>query len=131
MAPMLTRLRQWFRARRGPRLERTDAPDAEPITIYGGPPLEASVAHLHVGRADFPLDPEGIFTIGSLPGNHLCVAEAGRRHCGIKGADGHFELADFGSTCGTLVNGKKVTRVRLAHGDRIQVATVELVFRAR
>ena len=40
----------------------------------------------------------------------------------------HAELEDCGSTNGTQVNGKKITRQRLTHGDIIRLGHHELVY---
>lgn len=40
-------------------------------------------------------------------------------HAVIEAADGRYELKDLGSTNGTLVNGKKITRHFLADGDLV------------
>jgi len=39
------------------------------------------------------------------------------------------EVVDLGSTNGTFVNGRKVTRCRLRHGDRLQLGGVVLEYR--
>lgn len=51
---------------------------------------------------------------------------ASRRNARIeRGADG-FYIEDLGSTCGTLVNGQKVKKVRLAPGDLIMIGNTVL-----
>ena len=53
------------------------------------------------------------------------------RHCQIEPApEGGHEIVDLDSRNGTFVNGRAVTRRRLAHGDRIRMGRVELVYRA-
>ena len=51
-----------------------------------------------------------------------------RQHAEIRLEDGAHWLVDLDSTNGTLVNGKKVKRVKLEAGDRIEVGSTELVF---
>jgi hypothetical protein len=51
-----------------------------------------------------------------------------RQHAEIRLEDGLHWLVDLDSTNGTLVNGKKVKRVKLEAGDRIEVGSTELVF---
>lgn len=51
-----------------------------------------------------------------------------RQHAEIRLESGVHWLVDLGSTNGTLVNGKKVKRVKLEAGDRIEVGSTELVF---
>jgi pSer/pThr/pTyr-binding forkhead associated (FHA) protein len=46
-----------------------------------------------------------------------------RRHAKITTTDNEVYIQDMGSTNGTFVNGEKVTRSRLAEGDRILVGT--------
>ncbi len=53
---------------------------------------------------------------------------ASRRHCQIMKLAKTYELTDLGSTNGTRVNGQKVQRHRLAHGDRIAIGDTELVW---
>jgi pSer/pThr/pTyr-binding forkhead associated (FHA) protein len=40
-----------------------------------------------------------------------------------------FILIDFGSTAGTIVNGKRVDRAELQHGDYFQIGSVRFRFR--
>ena len=51
-----------------------------------------------------------------------------RQHAEIHLEGGAHWLVDLDSTNGTLVNGKKVKRVKLEAGDRIEVGSTELVF---
>ncbi len=73
---------------------------------------------------------EDVTTIGSMPGNTIVLAEGGvsKRHAGIKVEDMRFELADFGSTNGTFVNGAKVTKQFLKDGDEIRLGDNKLRF---
>jgi len=51
-----------------------------------------------------------------------------RRHCRVqRGGDG-FEMVDLGSSNGTLHNGTRVERAKLAPGDRIQIGEVRIDF---
>ena len=59
-------------------------------------------------------DPEN-----SLP---LDATGASRRHFRIgRLKEGGFAIEDLGSTNGTIVNGKKIKRAKLSHGDVVQV----------
>lgn len=73
---------------------------------------------------------EDVTTIGSLAGNTIILAEGGvsKRHSGIKVEDMRFELADFGSTNGTFVNGAKITKQFLKDGDEIRLGDNKLRF---
>jgi transcriptional regulator with GAF, ATPase, and Fis domain len=52
-----------------------------------------------------------------------------RRHCSISELpSGAFEIADLDSHNGTLVNGTKVSRRPIDHGDRIRIGSSEYVF---
>lgn len=68
-----------------------------------------------------PLDRE--LLLGRDPGCGLpLVAEdVSRRHARVAPAEGGHLLEDLGSTNGTHVNGRRVSRHRLATGDRIQL----------
>ena len=73
---------------------------------------------------------EDVTTIGSIAGNTIVLQEAGvsKRHAGIKIEDMRFELADFGSTNGTFVNGNKITKQFLRDSDKVRVGECELKF---
>ncbi|MCZ6572497.1 MAG: protein kinase [Planctomycetota bacterium] len=66
-------------------------------------------------------------TKNSLP---LNATGASRRHFRIgKLKDGGWAIEDLGSTNGTILNGKKVKRARLSHGDVVQIGIdCKLVF---
>ncbi len=73
---------------------------------------------------------EDVTTIGSIAGNGIVIQEAGvsKRHAGVKIEDMRFELADFGSTNGTYVNGNKITKQFLRDSDHIRIGECELRF---
>jgi len=73
---------------------------------------------------------EDVTTIGSLAGNSIILAEGGvsKRHAGIKVEDMRFELADFGSTNKTHMNGTKITKQFLRDGDEIRLGDNKLRF---
>jgi len=63
-------------------------------------------------RADFILD----------------AALVSRLHCRFSASrDGGLEVEDLQSTNGTHVNGRRVRRATLSHGDRVRVGRVELL----
>jgi len=73
---------------------------------------------------------EDLTTIGSISGNSIVLQEAGvsKRHAGIKVEEMRFELADFGSTNGTFVNGAKITKQFLRDGDEVRIGECRMKF---
>ena len=74
---------------------------------------------------------DGVLSLGRDPSNQVTVGEpaVSRRHCTISEvSSGTYEIADLESHNGTFVNGVKVGRRPLQHGDRIRVGTSEFVF---
>ncbi len=73
---------------------------------------------------------EDLTTIGSIAGNTIVLQEAGvsKRHAGIKIEEMRFELADFGSTNGTFVNGAKITKQFLRDGDEVRIGEARMKF---
>jgi len=70
-----------------------------------------------------------IKTIGRAPRADfvLDAAMVSRLHCRLTAsAAGELEVLDLRSTNGTFVNGRRVHRSPLAHGDRLGVGRVEL-----
>jgi signal transduction histidine kinase len=72
-------------------------------------------------------------TIGRSPNATVCVNEesVSRQHCMVTPSSGRLMLLDQGSTNGTKVNGKKVKRARLSHGDVLEVGTTRIRVQAR
>lgn len=58
----------------------------------------------------------------------LADANVSRKHAEIRRVGSAYWVADLGSTNGTLVNGKRVTRQQLEDGDRITLGATEVVF---
>ncbi len=72
---------------------------------------------------------EDITTIGSREGDIIIEdPTVSGKHAGIKVDDMKFELADFGSTNGTYVNGKRISKQFLKDGDTIKLGNVDLKF---
>jgi hypothetical protein len=69
-------------------------------------------------------------TIGSVGGNTIVIPFAGvsKRHAGVKIDEMRYELTDFGSTNGTLVNGSKISKQFLRDGDLITIGETEIRF---
>ena len=70
------------------------------------------------------------FVIGRSRECDLSVTDgnASRRHAEISQEGSVYVLVDLGSTNGTELNGKRVTRHELADGDRITIGATDLVF---
>jgi len=58
-------------------------------------------------------------------------ANASRQHAEIRHVGVDYFLVDLGSTNGTIVNGQRIRRHALAHGDRILIGTTEIVVEHR
>jgi len=73
---------------------------------------------------------EGDLSIGRLSSNEVHVTDiaVSRRHCVIKGEDGHFKIHDLESRNGSFVNGVPVKERLLEHGDRMEVGSSLFVF---
>ncbi len=54
-------------------------------------------------------------------------ANASRQHAEVRHIGLDYFLVDLGSTNGTIVNGQRIRRHPLAHGDRILIGTTEIV----
>jgi pSer/pThr/pTyr-binding forkhead associated (FHA) protein len=118
-----------FIARRRDREEE----EYEPVQTYSGPdrgklyvksgPLAGEIFYLT----------EDVITIGSIDSNDIIIEDEGisRRHAGIKIEEMRYELADFGSTNGTWVNGRKINKQFLKDGDEIRIGDTELEFALR
>ncbi|MGE3165103.1 MAG: FHA domain-containing protein [Planctomycetota bacterium] len=68
--------------------------------------------------------------IGREPTNGVVIQDpmSSRRHCQLKREGGRFFLEDLESSNGTLLNGRRASRVELADGDRIEVGEVAVTF---
>lgn len=77
----------------------------------------------------FRIVPGNIKTIGRAPRADFVVDAAlvSRLHCRLAAGAGEIEAVDLESTNGTYVNGERVARGMLRHGDRLRVGAVELV----
>jgi len=74
---------------------------------------------------EFPLRMDREIIIGRSSDLDMVLVEdmVSRRHAKIMTANGEIAIQDLGSTNGTFVNGEKISRARLAEGDRILVGT--------
>ena len=82
----------------------------------------------------FRMLPGTLKTMGRAPRADFVVDAAlvSRVHCRFVLNDrGELELEDLGSTNGTFVNGQKVTKVTLNHGDTVTIGRVDFVVNAQ
>jgi hypothetical protein len=70
-------------------------------------------------------------TLGRLAISDVAIpdSKASRAHARIFRSGTAFTIADLESRNGTLVNDRRVSRVRLHDGDRITIGTTEILFR--
>ena len=74
--------------------------------------------------------PGTLKTLGRAPRADFVVDAAlvSRVHCRFTLNDrGELELEDLGSTNGTFVNGRKVTKLLLSDGDKLTIGRMEFV----
>ncbi len=74
----------------------------------------------------------GPLRVGRGADNDLVLAhsEVSRYHCRIEPTDTGWELVDLGSRNSTWVNGRRVVRKALMHGESVQVGPFVLIFTA-
>lgn len=72
-------------------------------------------------------------TVGRSPSATVCLNQesVSRQHCMVTPSSGRLMLLDQGSTNGTKVNGNKVRRARLSHGDLVEIGATRIHVRAR
>jgi ABC transport system ATP-binding/permease protein len=78
----------------------------------------------------FRMLPGTLKTVGRAPRSDFVVDSAlvSRVHCRLElSAADQLELEDLGSTNGTFVNGKKITKVTLNDGDMVTIGRVQFV----
>ncbi|MBI3180324.1 MAG: FHA domain-containing protein, partial [Deltaproteobacteria bacterium] len=82
-----------------------------------------------VSQHHFDSDTHRTIKIGRLPSAQLKIEDASvaRIHAVIEFAGGDVSLIDMGSTVGTAVNGAKVHKVKLGHGDQVAIGDTQLV----
>jgi len=99
--------------------QQYDGPNRGKLTVTQGP----------LAGETFPLV-DDVTTIGSMPGNTITIQDGSvsRRHAAIRIDEMRYEVADMGSTNGVLVNGRKIHKVFLKDGDRIQIGSTEMQF---
>lgn len=121
----LWKLIGWIRRRRANRPVEVEV-DEEYVGPYKGKLL--GTGGPAAGIEFFLVD--DVTTIGSIEGNGIVLMAQGvsKRHAGIKIEEMRFELADFGSTNGTFVNGTRITKQFLRDGDIVGIGDCEMKF---
>lgn len=73
----------------------------------------------------------GVYVVGRGDTCELVIPDptTSRQHARVTRGPQGTELADLGSTNGTYVNGRRVVRCLLRHGDRVQVGGAVLEYR--
>lgn len=88
-------------------------------------------AVLHVlGDDSEPTSVTGRATLGRLPECEVQLEDpsVSRRHARLEPGGGGWVIEDLDSTNGVKVNGERVHRAELHHGDRLELGTVRLEF---
>src|SRR5438093_1485163 len=82
-----------------------------------------------VSQHHFDSDTHRTIKIGRLPSAQLKIEDpkVARIHAVIEFAGSDVSLIDMGSTEGTAVNGAKVHKVKLGHGDQVVIGDTQLV----
>ena len=73
---------------------------------------------------------DGPLLLGRDASNQVRTSDAAvsRKHCSVTEVASGFEIEDLNSHNGTFVNGIKVSRKTIQHGDRIRIGASEFVF---
>lgn len=91
---------------------------------------DAEVVLLGKAPMTWPLSKPTVI-LGRSEGCDVALIDHGasRRHAEIRKEGDEWVVLDLGSTNGTEVNGKRVNRHRLEHGDRLTIGESQLEFR--
>jgi hypothetical protein len=107
---------------------RPEAPPDEAPQV--SPPVEREAVTLAIGDRVYPVTGSRV-VLGRSRECDIRVSDTNvsRQHCEVvqKGA-AEWHVADLGSTNGTELNGHRVSRARLADGDRITIGSTDVVF---
>src|SRR6478735_8826118 len=82
-----------------------------------------------VGNHQFDSDTQRTIKIGRLTSAQVKLEDpkVARIHAVIEFAGVDASLIDMGSTQGTVVNGAKISKIKLNHGDQVTVGDTTLV----
>jgi hypothetical protein len=107
-------------------------PQAGPQTQLIQMSLAADAELVQIGKDTraWPLSKDAV-VIGRMEGCDVILTDSGvsRRHAEIRREGDEWVIVDLGSTNGVEINGKRVPRHRLAHGDRMLLGETTLEFR--
>jgi hypothetical protein len=106
------------------RPQAADLPESIPP-----PEPERELVTLTLGGRAHPITSRGV-VIGRSRECDLRVADgnASRRHAEVVQEGATYVVVDLGSTNGTELNGRRITREKLTDGDRITIGATNLVF---
>jgi hypothetical protein len=106
-----------------------------PAADVAGKTVVLSLARLvaidpDLGAPEFPLQP--LSFVGRTPDNQVRLNKpaVSRRHAQLTQTPKGWTIKDLQSENGTYVNGEKIAERTLADGDRVQIGTVRLMFKA-
>jgi hypothetical protein len=121
-----------------PAAGTSNAPAAAPAVAsadIAGKTMVLSLARLvaidpDLGAPEFPLQP--LSFVGRTPDNQVRLNKpaVSRRHAQLTQTPKGWTIKDLQSENGTYVNGEKIAERTLADGDRVQIGTVRLMFKA-
>jgi hypothetical protein len=106
------------------RPQAADLPESIP-----DPEPEQELVTLTLGGRAHPITSRGL-VIGRSRECDLRVSDgnASRRHAEVVQEGSSYVVVDLGSTNGTELNGRRITREKLTDGDRITIGATNLVF---
>ena len=95
------------------------------------PALAREVVALTVNGTRYEVDKQRV-VIGRSTDCDIRLADpnVSRRHAELRQEGASYWIVDLDSTNGTEVNGRRLRRAKLEHGDRITLGSTELVFEA-
>ncbi len=108
---------------------RAGEPDMPPTPAAKEPEPPGEIVTVTLDGRAHPVTPTGL-VVGRSRECDLRVADgnASRRHAEIVRDGDEYVLVDLGSTNGTELNGRRITREVLSDGDRITIGATDLVF---
>lgn len=113
------------------RVESSVAAGGRPMPVSPPTPGEPRASLIAEDGVEMPLDQE-ITRVGRAADNDLVLSHhaVSRHHAEIRRQDDGFVIVDTASKNGTYRNGERIERASLRDGDRIQMGSLMLVFRA-
>ena len=95
----------------------------------GAPEPQPEIVTLTVNGRVHPVT-SGLVVLGRSRECDISISDSNvsRRHAEIVREDADYWMVDLGSTNGTELNGRRVTREKLGDGDRITIGATDIVF---